>query len=153
MLTSHLISDDHRRSGFSLIEILVVLAIFALSTAIIIPNTSRMMDQATAHAVFFDFQKQISDLRREANRTGIQIRVTDPSSSVLNDDNESGTRQVVLKTPWTYTMAPPLDVEAGGHCSASSVNLVKGERVVMMLRTDSGDCRFINLQTRAARLP
>ena len=59
------------RGGYSLMEILVVLAIFALSTAVIMPSTSRMLDQTTAHAVFFEFQRQVSDLRREANRTGV----------------------------------------------------------------------------------
>ena len=67
------------RGGYTLIEVLVVLAIFALSTAIIMPSTARMLDQTTSHAVFFEFQRQISDLRREANRTGEPLRVVDPS--------------------------------------------------------------------------
>ncbi len=57
MPTSHPINADSSRAGFSLIEILVVLAIFALSAAVIMPSTSRMLDQATSHAVFFEFQK------------------------------------------------------------------------------------------------
>lgn len=143
-------------AGFSLIEILVVLAIFAITTAVIMPSTSKMMDQATAHAVFFDFQKQISDFRREANRTGVAIHVSDPSaenSGGMPADVDSRLHQVKLRAPWTYTMAPRLDIEAGGICSPSSVNLIKGDNLVMSLRSDQGDCRFIRLQTEAPRRP
>ena len=59
----------------------MVLAIFAIATAIIMPSTSRMLDQAMSHAVFFEFQRQISDLRREASRTGVAIRVADPQAA------------------------------------------------------------------------
>lgn len=72
------IRPGRSRAGYTLIEVLVVLAIFALSTAIIMPSTARMLDQTTAHAVFFEFQRQMSDLRREANRTGEPVRVVDP---------------------------------------------------------------------------
>ncbi len=149
-----------RRGGFSLLEILVVLAIFALSTAVIMPSMSRMLDQATAHAVFFDFQKQVSDLRREANRTGIGIAVADPgaitpaivsasaSPSGQPDDGavQNTPRVLTLRDPWTYTMAPTLEIAEGGVCSVTTANLVNEGRVVMTLKTTEGDCRFIRQQ-------
>lgn len=146
------------RAGFSLIEILVVLAIFAMSAAVIMPSTSRMLDQATSHAVFFEFQKQISDYRREANRTGVALRVADPEAASSADrllPGLGGTaadvqRTVTLRSPWRYTLAPTLNIEAGGACSAATANLINGDRVVMTLRTSEGDCRFIRLQTGAA---
>jgi len=144
-----------RRRGFSLLEILVVLAILALSTAVIMPSLSRMLDQATAHAVFFDFQKQISDLRREANRTGIGLRVIDPAAPRIPDLSGGGPeadpgRVVSLRRPWTYTMAPALEIGEGGVCGLSAANLVHEGRVVMTLRTTEDDCRFIRIQTAAA---
>lgn len=146
------------RAGFSLIEVLVVLAIFAMSAAVIMPSTSRMLDQATSHAVFFEFQKQISDFRREANRTGVALQVADPEAALSANGLLPGSgeadvdaqRTVTLRSPWRYTLAPALDIEAGGACSAATANLINGDRVVMTLRTSEGDCRFIRLQTRAA---
>lgn len=129
------------RGGYTLIEVLVVLAIFALSTAIIMPSTARMLDQTTSHAVFFEFQRQISDLRREANRTGEPLRVVDPSMPRTGDD-----RLLELRAPWRYTLAPALDIAEGGGCSTVSANLINQDRVVMTLRTDDGTCRFIRLQ-------
>ena len=137
------------RSGFSLLEILVVLAIFGLSAALIMPSTSRMLDQATSHAVFFEFQQQVSDLRREANRTGLPLQVVEASPSRPSSESDK-VRTLLLRAPWSYTLAPGLDISAGGTCSASSANLINGGRVVMTLRTIGGDCQFIRLQTTAA---
>lgn len=136
------------RGGYSLIEILVVLAIMGLATAVIMPSTSRMMDQATAHAVFFEFQRGVSDLRREANRTGLPIRLVDPeatgtTATAAQVGEESDVRTIGLRSPWRYTLAPPLDIAEGGRCSATTANLVKGDEVVMTLHTATGDCRFL----------
>lgn len=128
-------------------EILVVLVIFALSSAIIMPSTSRMLDQATSHAVFFEFQRQISDLRREANRTGVAIRVVDPSAATPLPE---GDRTLELRKPWRYTLAPALLIEEGGACSPTMANLVNGDRVVMTLRSDDPTCQFTRLQSVGA---
>lgn len=131
-------------------EILVVLAIFAISAAVIMPSTSRMMDQATAHAVFFDFQKQVSDLRREANRTGVGLRLVDPSAPTPLAEED---RIISLRSPWRYTLAPALVIAEGGVCAPATVNLINGERVVMTLRMDDPACQFTRQQTTVAQLP
>lgn len=132
-----------RRPGFSLMEILVVLAIFGLATAIIMPSTARMLDQAMSHAVFFEFQRQVSDLRREASRTGVAIRVKDPEAPGPAD--EATDRILTLRTPWRYTMAPALEIAEGGACSSTSANLVRDDAVIMTLRSPGTDCRFIRV--------
>jgi len=136
-------------------EILVVLAILGLSTALIMPSMSRMLDQATAHAVFFDFQKQVSDLRREASRTGVPIVLLDPAAAAALEPAERSTadepdapeaepeRVLQLREPWRYTLAPKLQIAEGGVCSATTANLIQEDRVVMQLTTTDGDCRFI----------
>lgn len=148
MPTSTPISADparmrRARQGYSLIEILVVLAIMGLATAVIMPSTSRMMDQATAHAVFFEFQRGVADLRREANRTGLPLRIVDPLAPLNPDSDGIDRRRITLRSPWRYTLAPALDIAEGGRCSAATANLVKGDEVAMTLRTADGDCRFI----------
>jgi len=132
-----------RRGGFSLIEILVVLVMLGLASAILMPSTTRMLDQATAHAVFFEFQRDVSNLRREANRTGIALSIVDPAAV---PDEAAGQRVITLRAPWRYTLAPTLDIAEGGVCGATTVNLLNGEVLVMTLRTRDGDCVFSRLQ-------
>ena len=125
----------------------MVLAIFALSTAIIMPSTARMLDQTTAHAVFFEFQRQVSDLRRETNRTGepltiIEPAIIDPAIIDLGKPEQEGFRTLSLRSPWRYTMVPALEIAEGGICNEVSAILVLDDRVVMSLRSDKGDCRF-----------
>jgi len=124
-------------------EMLVVLALFALATAVIMPSTSRMLDQATAHAVFFEFQRDVSDLRREANRTGVPIRLIDPAAT---PNVGQGERVIQLRRPWRYTLAPALQIEEGGSCGQSSVNLLNEDSVVMSLHTRDFTWRFIRLR-------
>ena len=134
-----------RRGGFSLIEILVVLAIFGLSMAVIMPSTSKMLDQATSHAVFFEFQRQVSDMRREANRTGMPIRLVDPSAPEPATSTGED-RTAVLREPWRYTIAPAMLIADGGICSPTTVNLINGDRVVMTLRSRDDNCQFMRQQ-------
>lgn len=136
------------RAGFSLMEVLVVLVIFGLATAVIMPSTSRMLDQTTAHAVFFEFQRQVSDFRREANRTGVSLRVIEPTPHDAEVSLPEDVRVVTLKSSWTYRLVPEIMIEEGGRCSAASVNLLKNEQVVMSLRSDDGSCRFLSQQVK-----
>lgn len=124
-------------------EMLVVLALFGLATAVIMPGTSRMLDQATAHAVFFEFQREVSDLRRESNRTGMPIELVDPA---VTPDAALGQRVIALRDPWRYTIAPSLKIEEGGTCGPASVNLISGDAVIMTLRAEDTTCRFIRVQ-------
>ena len=142
------------RDGFSILEILVVLVIMGLATAAIMPSLSRMLDQATAHAVFFEFQRDISQIRREANRTGVNLTIVDPVVAPSagrpqirpEDGSVSEVRTIPLRAPWRYTMAPSLDVAEGGVCSPTSVNLIRDNIVVMTLQTTGTDCKFSRLQ-------
>lgn len=129
-------------------EILVVLAIMAMATAVIMPSTSRMLDQATSHAVFFEFQRQVSELRRQANRTGEELRLIDPG---MTDQERPGDRTVTLREPWRYTVAPAMVIAEGGVCAPASVNLINGDTVVMALRSRNADCQFTRLQTEPTR--
>lgn len=150
MRTSTQIKRANRspRLGFSLMEILVVLVIMALSTALIMPSTARMLDQATSHAVFFEFQRDVSELRRSANRSGIGLRLVDPAKYTPDTEGEV---MVTLRAPWRYTLAPDLEIQEGGVCSATTANLINGDRVVMTLHSSTSDCRFIRLQSAAAQ--
>lgn len=129
-------------------EILVVLVIMAVSTAIIMPSSARMLDQATSHAVFFEFQREVSEFRRQANRTGVGVTIVDPATPLPLPE---GSEVIAMRKPWRYTIAPALEIAEGGVCAPVSVNLIKDDTIVMSLQSSGATCRFIRIQSGGRR--
>jgi prepilin-type N-terminal cleavage/methylation domain-containing protein len=128
--------------GYTLLEMLVVLAIMALAVAIVAPRGEAMLDQMTAHAVFFDFQRQVSDLRRQAyaSQTGMTLRGSDDADPTL-----ARARAVPLRSGWTYRLTQPIAITDGGACAGGTVELLKYGRPVMHLAIADRACHFVRL--------
>lgn len=127
------------RGGFSLIEILVVLAVMALATAIILPNGARLLDQTVAQSVFFEFQRDVLQLRREANRSGSAITVLSAGA-----EPKDGTERVLtLREGWGYVLTPALAINEAGACAPGEAVITRNAEPVMRLRVEGADCRFI----------
>ena len=127
------------RAGFSLIEILVVLAIMALATAIILPNGARLLDQTVAQSVFFDFQRDVLQLRREANRSGSAITLLSAGA----EPKDATERTLTLREGWGYALTPALVIDEAGACAPGEAILTRNTEPVMRLRVEGADCRFI----------
>lgn len=131
------------RAGFSLIEILVVLAIMALASAIILPNGARLLDQTVAQAVFFEFQRDVLQLRREANRSGTPITLLSGGAEPAS----SSERTLMLRAGWSYRLAPALRIDEAGACAPGEAVLTHNDSPVVTLRVEGADCRFIRYQS------
>lgn len=128
--------------GYTLIEVLVVLAIMALAVAFVAPRGEAMLDQMTAHAVFFDFQRQVSDLRRQAyaSQSGVTLRGSDDA-----DPSLARARALPLRAGWTYRLTQPIAISDGGACAGGQVELLKYSRPVMHLAMADRACHFVRL--------
>ena len=136
-------SSAGEKAGFSLLEMLIVLAIIGLSLILVMPQGEVMMDRVTAHAVFFDFQRQMADLRREAYWAQTPLVLYDTAAAARADPRG---RLAPLRSGWSYRLSGPLAISAGGACSAQDAMILKAGREVMRLRLDGGGCRFIRMQ-------
>lgn len=130
------------RAGYSVLEMLVVLAIMALAAALVMPKATLMIDRMTAHAVFFDFQRRVLDLRRQA--------YAEQTPMVLYDDAATAGRDplgrfLTLRAQWTYRLQRPVRISEGGACQADEIEILKAGRRVMRLTPGEGQCRFIRL--------
>ena len=130
------------KAGFSLMEMLIVLAIMAIAIALVMPRGQAMLDSMTAHAVFFDFQRQMLDLRREAYAT--QTPATVKSSDDADPVDAAG-RVIPLRSQWSYRLERPIGVSAGGVCTPAAVDVLKSGRTVMHLTMGDTACHFIRL--------
>lgn len=130
------------RAGYSVLEMLVVLAIMALAATLVMPKATLMIDRMTAHAVFFDFQRRVLDLRREA--------YAEQTPMVLYDDAATAGRDplgrfLTLRAQWTYRLRQPARISEGGVCQTDEIEILKASRPVMRLAPGEGQCRFIRL--------
>lgn len=117
----------------------MVLAIIALATAIILPSGGRLLDQTLAQAVFFEFQRDVLQLRREANRTDSALTLLSGSAAP-----EGSTQRVLtLREGWSYALTPALAIDEAGACAPTEAVLTRNGTVIMNLRVGGADCRFI----------
>jgi len=130
------------KAGYSLMEMLIVLAIMAIAIAVVMPRGQAMLDGMTAHAVFFDFQRQVLDLRRDAYATQTPTAV---KSSDDADPADALARVVPLRSQWSYRLERPIAVTAGGVCTPAAVEVLKSGRPVMHLTMGDQACHFIRL--------
>ena len=54
------------KSGYSLLEMMIVLAIISLSVVMVMPRMGAALDQVVVHTLQFEMQRQVSTLRRRA---------------------------------------------------------------------------------------
>ncbi len=135
--------EARARAGYSVLEMLIVLAIIALASAMVFPNAAAMADRVVAHAVFFDFERQMADLRREAYR-GQTPLVVYPTHAAAGADPRG--RTIALQAGWSYALDRPMAISAGGACAPASAELLDGSRPVMRLAAPDGDCRFFRVR-------
>jgi prepilin-type N-terminal cleavage/methylation domain-containing protein len=134
------------KAGYSLLEMLIVLVIMATAIAVVMPSGQVMLDRMITHAVFFDFQRQLSDLRREAYAS--QTALTIQGSAPVNTQNgrpDETTRVIPLRTAWTYALTQPIRISEGGACTPTAAQILNRGRVVMDLTMTDSACHFIRL--------
>jgi prepilin-type N-terminal cleavage/methylation domain-containing protein len=139
------------RAGYSLLEMVIALAIMGLAAALIVPRGAAALDQVVVHSVFFDFQRQISDLRATAFA---DQRTYDLVSSqgapqpqivimALETSNSAKNVTIALRAGWQYRVSQPIRISSGGLCSGGAVDLINLQHVAAHLETHDGKCHFL----------
>jgi len=126
---------------------ILVLSIMSLSVALILPRISTLIDQAQAHTVFFDFQRQVLDLHRDAFHSETALSVVSSGNFIDDPQADPVPAEVRLRTPWSYRLDQPMTIDSGGNCSAVTVELIKAGRPVVRLEGHGADCRFSRVFT------
>jgi len=133
-------TDRAVRAGYSVLEALIVLAIMALGAAIILPRGSTMLDRIMTHVVFFELQRDLADLRRDAYRSEQARTVAaDPETAT------AGAPALTMRPAWSYRFDRPLVISPGGACPDMRVEVLRDGEVVMHLASTDGACHFTRL--------
>ncbi len=136
------------KAGYSLLEMLIVLAIMAIATTVVLPSGLALTGQMTAHAEQFDFQRQVLELRRQAYDQ--QTPLVLYSSGAVPQDDPRG-RVLALRPGWTYRLSPALAIGEGGACGSATAIILHLGAPVMRLVTEDGGCAFTRLVQDAGR--
>ncbi|WP_082584752.1 type II secretion system protein [Caulobacter sp. Root655] len=136
------------RAGFSLLEMLIVLAIMALAVALVMPRGAVLLDRMTAQTVFFDFQRQVGALRRDAADGQASLLLVDSDAYLgaqARFDGRATLRVVDLGPGWTYRLTRPIAINEGGACANAGVTLMRDGKPIMHLAPAEAPCRFTRL--------
>lgn len=123
-----------RAGGFTLLEMIVVLALMGLATAMVAPGGYRMVASWREAADVDAAMKSLAALPLVARDQGRELRLLpDPDGSGVRifspgapkeDAPQSDAHLVELPEGWTLEFDQPLVVRANGACSGGSGTLV-----------------------------
>ncbi len=134
-----------RRSGFTLLELLIVLALLGLATAIAMPNLERLYAAATRTSERDHVLDQVAALGREAMLRGRAYVVF--GSAQAPSDNEAAryaeyeTYVVDVPEGWRLELDRPLVVRANGVCLGGALTLSHAEGEAVRIELSPPYCR------------
>ena len=119
----------HRGRGFTLLELIVVLALLGLVTVLALPNLERMYEGFSRKAEQGRILNRIAGLGREAMLRGRAFAVYgagEDAAEAIADRRVSGFEPYDLDVPpgWEVNLDRPLLVRANGVCLGATVTLV-----------------------------
>ena len=132
------------RTGFSLLELLVVLALVSLVGALALPNLMGLYDRATRATERDQILDQLAGLGREAMLKGHGYAVYGTASSLLPGDAlNTGVQAYPLVVPegWQVELDRPLRVRPNGVCLGATVILSHADAAPVEVALEPPYCR------------
>ena len=126
MLATSPTSNQRALLGYSLIEVIVVLALLTLVTSIVIPNLSSTLDRFQLRSNQDEVLVQLSGLGYLAYQKQQAI--------VLDPDDDLGDF-LELPEGWTIELEDPIKYQANGICLGGTITLVYGQKAEEFLLT------------------
>lgn len=121
-----------REAGFTLLEIIVVLAIMGLVAAVVAPSAVRGIDSWRRQAQADALMDQIRALPARARASGRPIEI---STDALAQDGAP----LTVDEGWRLEVPEPWRVQANGACLGGTVELHGADRS-LVLRVDAPFC-------------
>ena len=123
------VSNGHDDAGFTLVEILVVVAIIGLAAALVVPSLGRLVQAVRRDGERQDAVDQVAQLSFSAYSKGAPFTLTNDTRDVLK-----------LPDGWSYTVERPIRFNAMGLCDGGRLDLLPGDDAPLRLRLAAPDC-------------
>ncbi|HZH44673.1 MAG TPA: prepilin-type N-terminal cleavage/methylation domain-containing protein [Lysobacter sp.] len=120
-------------SGFTLLELLIVLALIAVASAMVAPRLQRTYDAVVGSGERAEVRRQLEQLPLRARRAGQPLFVNAGAHAVLAES---------LQFPdgWQVSPLDPIRIEASGLCTQARVR-VEGRGGAEIWTLVAPDCR------------
>ncbi len=111
--------------GFTLLELVVVLALLALVAGVVMPNAAKIVDRFQASAERDEVFEQIADLGLQARRS---------AKGFYLDQYPSSDESVPLQLPdgWFLQATDPIRYRANGFCEGGTLTLTASALLVTL---------------------
>lgn len=111
--------------GFTLLEVIVVLAIMGLVAAVATPSVVRGIDSWRRQAQSDSVMDQLRSLPARARASGRAIELSDAALA-------SATPPLQVEPGWSLAVPEPWTVHANGVCDGGTVELHQGQRMQVL---------------------
>ncbi len=131
------------RNGFSLLELLVVLALVSLVAALALPNLVGLYDSATRATERDSILDQFAGIGREAMLKGHGYAVYSTADPQPSDVPNAGVHAYPLLVPegWQVELDRPLRVRPNGVCLGATVTLSHPDSAPVEVALEPPYCR------------
>ncbi|MBV1774729.1 type II secretion system GspH family protein [Burkholderiaceae bacterium DAT-1] len=126
-----------RYSGFTLIEVLVVLLIMGMMAGVVAPAINRMLDGANAR---LELQQIIQACKRMPYRVQQSAQYVDWNVSALTLAYVDGSPLIDLPEGWQLLDAKGKGVSPSGFCMGGDLKLKRSDGEIMTIRILKGAC-------------
>jgi len=143
------------KSGYSLLEMMIVLAIISLSVAMVMPRMGAALDQVVVHTLQFEMQRQVSTLRRRAYLEQTDLWLSEQALPAAQDLDPTGQAAapeltgpqkqwvaITLPKTWKAAYATPIQFKSSGQCTVSDIEVSSLGKTSIRL-TLNQDCQLI----------
>ena len=110
-----------KQRGFTLLEMLVVLALIGVMAGLALPNFSRFLESFTNSSRWSGIEREIADLPYQVFSSGVALRL---------DPNSAPQRLPTIPSDWRVEVAAPILYRESGWCEGGRLAIVSaaGER-------------------------
>jgi prepilin-type N-terminal cleavage/methylation domain-containing protein len=119
-------------SGFTLLEMLVVLALIAAIAGIALPNYVRLSESFSARANWASIEAMLNDLPSRAFREGTALTLDSTRAPQLLAPVPEG---------WSVTVAVPVRYQATGWCDGGALTVTAASGEVRRYTLRAPDCK------------
>jgi prepilin-type N-terminal cleavage/methylation domain-containing protein len=124
--------------GFSLVELLVVLLVVGLISALVAPNLAAMLSGVQRFTLRDGVVSDLASLSFRAFALGQSFEL---SETKLGTPLRDGNPIVALPTGWRLRAETPILFSFNGTCSGGAVELIAPDGAVERLLLNAPDCR------------